>query len=160
MQHFSKLSTAAQIASEYPDQLLSEYSEHIKRTTEGDFFIEKARQKTGQPTIVYLAPKPLEILERYRENPICKKTGSLLPMLTNQSLNRILKELAPLAGIKKIMTSHVLRRTLATTLYAKGTDEKAIRAAMGHASLAQTEKAYAALQPDAIVRELKKRLAQ
>jgi integrase len=135
-------------------------AEHIKRTTEGDFFIEKARQKTGQPTIVYLAPKPLEILERYRENPICKKTGSLLPMLTNQSLNRILKELAPLAGIKKIMTCHVLRRSLATTLYAKGTDEKAIRAAMGHATLAMTEKHYATLQPDAIVRELKKRLAQ
>ena len=135
-------------------------AEHIKRTTEGDFFIEKARQKTGQPTIVYLAPKPLEILERYRENPICKKTGSLLPMLTNQSLNRILKELAPLAGIQKIMTCHVLRRSLATTLYAKGTDEKAIRAAMGHSSISMTEKHYATLQPDAIVRELKKRLAQ
>ena len=135
-------------------------AEHIKRTTEGDFFIEKARQKTGQPTIVYLTPKPLEILERYRENPICKKTGSLLPMLTNQALNRILKELAPLAGIKKIMTCHVLRRTLATTLYAKGTDEKAIRAAMGHSSILMTEKNYATLQPDAIVRELKKRLAQ
>lgn len=58
------------------------------------------------------------------------------------------------------MTCHCLRRTYATTLYAKGTDEKAIRATMGHATLAMTEKHYAALQPDAIVRELKKRLAQ
>lgn len=79
---------------------------------------------------------------------------------TNQGLNRILKELAPLAGIKKIMTCHCLRRTYATILYAKGTDEKAIRASMGHATLAMTEKHYAALQPDAIVRELKMRLAQ
>ncbi|MFN8349435.1 MAG: tyrosine-type recombinase/integrase [Spirosomataceae bacterium] len=135
-------------------------NEHIKRTTDGDFFIEKARQKTGQPTIVYLGQKPLEILERYRENPICQRTGLVLPMLTNQGLNRILKELAPLAGIKKIMTCHCLRRTYATILYAKGTDEKAIRASMGHATLAMTEKHYAALQPDAIVRELKSRLAQ
>jgi integrase len=58
------------------------------------------------------------------------------------------------------MTCHVLRRSLATTLYAKGTDEKAIRAAMGHSSISMTEKHYATLQPDAIVRELKKRLAQ
>lgn len=134
--------------------------EHLKHTTDGDLFVMKPRQKTAQPCIIYLAKKPLEILERYRDNPVCKRTGLLLPMLTNQGLNRIFKELAPLAGIQKVMTCHCLRRTFATILYARGTDEKAIRAAMGHATLAMTEKHYATLQPDAIVRELKTRLAQ
>lgn len=134
--------------------------EHLKRTTDGDLFVLKPRQKTDRPCIIYLSEKPLEILERYQDNPVCKRTGLLLPMLTNQGLNRIFKELAPLAGIEKVMTCHCLRRTFATILYARGTDEKAIRAAMGHATLAMTEKHYAALQPDAIVRELKMRLAQ
>lgn len=134
--------------------------EHLKRTTDGDLFIMKPRQKTAQPSIIYLAQKPLEIIERHQNNPVCKRTGLLLPMLTNQGLNRIFKELAPLAGIQKVMTCHCLRRTFATILYARGTDEKAIRAAMGHATLAMTEKHYAMLQPDAIVRELKTRLAQ
>ncbi len=75
--------------------------EHLKRTTDGDLFILKPRQKTSQPCIIYLSEKPLEILERYRDNPVCKRTGLLLPMLTNQGLNRIFKELAPLAGIQK-----------------------------------------------------------
>jgi len=58
--------------------------------------------------------KPEEIVKKYINNP-----GELFKSLTNQHINRELKEIAKLAGIKKEITCHVGRHTFGTIMAPK-----------------------------------------
>ncbi len=52
---------------------------------------------------------------------------------------RIVKKYAEKAGIKKEVTPHVLRHTLATTLLRRGVDIRFIQQFLGHSSVATTQ---------------------
>jgi len=52
---------------------------------------------------------------------------------------RIVKKYAEMAGIKKDVTPHVLRHTLATTLLRRGVDIRFIQQFLGHSSVATTQ---------------------
>jgi integrase len=58
--------------------------------------------------------------------------------VTNQYYNRALKELAVLAGIEKRLTTHVARRTFATTM-APVVPPAILQRLMGHAKMSMTE---------------------
>ncbi|MFD2327042.1 hypothetical protein [Mucilaginibacter galii] len=81
--------------------------EHLVMADQGMLWIEMIRQKTKRRFSVLLLPVALEIL-RSRGYP--GKSGSLLPMISNQKLNAYLKELAIEAGIDKHLTHHVARK--------------------------------------------------
>jgi len=66
--------------------------EHIVPDNEGNLWIRKERQKTGIMCNVPLLDVPLEIIEKYKEHPLCQKRGILLPVLSNQKMNSYLKE--------------------------------------------------------------------
>lgn len=74
--------------------------------------------------------------------------------VTNQYLNRSLKELAKLAGIKKKITSHVGRHTLASILAPK-VEVAVLKELLGHSNLRMTE-IYVHLSKKAMVEELRK----
>ncbi len=70
------------------------------------------RQKTDTLSQVYLLDKAIAILDKYLyERPY---DGRLLPVYSNQVINRDLKKIAEACGIEKCLTFHLARHTFAT----------------------------------------------
>lgn len=67
--------------------------EHIVRDNKGDWWIKKTREKTNIEFHVPLLQIPMLILEKYKDDPDCQRTGLLLPITSNQKMNDYLKEI-------------------------------------------------------------------
>jgi len=83
---------------------------------DGSKWIITKRQKTDTISRIPLLPISLEIVERYKNHPVCLNSERVLPVLSNQKYNEYLKEIATLCGINKKMTTHTARHTFATTV--------------------------------------------
>ena len=90
--------------------------EHIVSDNEGNLWIRKSRQKTKIMCNIPLLDIPLQILEKYKDHPLCQKKGVLLPVMSNQKVNSYLKEIADFCGIKKQISSHSGRHTFSTVV--------------------------------------------
>lgn len=81
------------------------------------------RSKTEKEYLVYFLDEAREIYEKYNGE---------LPRLANQTYNRILKEMAVMVGFKKVLTTHVGRKTHATILTELGVGTKPISVILGN----------------------------
>lgn len=113
--------------------------EHIIKDNNGDMWIRKARQKTKNMCNIPLLEIPLALIEKYRENPICKERGTVLPLISNQRLNTYLKELADICGIEKHLTSHTARYSFATLSLTSGISMESVAKMLGHANTRMTQ---------------------
>jgi hypothetical protein len=69
----------------------------LKKDDEGTLWIYKERQKTERAfSIPLIFSEPLEIIEKYKS-----ESEYLLPRLSNQYFNRLLKEIAITLGITR-----------------------------------------------------------
>jgi integrase len=88
---------------------ISALSKDKLRTIDGNLWIDTTMIKTTEPIRIplYLLfdGKPIEILNRNTQ----PDRNYIFDDLTNQYVNRCLKELAALAGITKTVTFHVAR---------------------------------------------------
>ena len=83
--------------------------EHIVRDNNDDLWIRKARQKTNNMCNIPLLKIPQLLMEKYKNHPLCTKTGALLPVPSNQKMNSYLKEIADFCGIQKNLTTHAAK---------------------------------------------------
>lgn len=114
--------------------------DHIGMGINGRKWIYTSRQKTDNVSNVPLLDQAMEIIEKYKDHPICVSKNRLLPMKSNQKLNSYLKELADICGITKPMTMHIARHTFATTvLLSNGVSMEATSKMLGHSSLKTTQ---------------------
>ena len=114
-------------------------SEHIMRDNKSDWWIKKRREKTDIEFHVPLLKVPQQILEKYKDDPGCQRTGLLLPITSNQKMNDYLKEIAELCEIKKHLTTHTARRTYATTVcHESGVAIENISKMLGHTDTRMT----------------------
>ncbi|MDR2423877.1 MAG: site-specific integrase [Prevotellaceae bacterium] len=123
-------------------------------TQDGNLWLEMKMQKTKN-TIrlpLYLLHKnTVELLNKYTR-PDYKY---FFDELTNQYVNRSLKEIAALAGITKKVTFHTARHTCATFLLYKGVAITTVQKVLGHKKVSVTQ-IYAKQMDMTMVNELSK----
>jgi site-specific recombinase XerD len=123
------------------------------RTIDGNVWIDTTMQKTAEPVRIplYLLfdGKPTQILNRYTR----PDRKYIFDELTNQYVNRCLKELATLAEIEKTVTFHTARHTQATFLLYKGVNITTVQKLLGHKKL-QTTQIYSKVMDKTIINEL------
>lgn len=128
--------------------------EHIIPDNEGNLWIRKARQKTKVMCNIPLLDIPLQILEKYKEHPLCQKKGVLLPVMSNQKVNSYLKEIADFCGIKKQISSHTGRHTFSTVVaLANNVSLENVAKMLGHTSTKMTQR-YAKILDQSILRDM------
>jgi integrase/recombinase XerD len=107
---------------------------------DGNNWIHLNRTKTGTLTKVPLIGPTEEIIRRYKNHPRTKKKGTLLPVITNQPMNRALKEISLFVGIEKNISSHTGRHSFATSVTAgHGVPIETISKMLGHCNLKTTQ---------------------
>lgn len=112
---------------------------------DGKEWIIKPRQKTKIVSHIPLLPIAKELWEKYDYK---------LPVLTNQKYNSYLKELADVCGINKNLHSHLARHTFATILLNSGVDMVSVSKILGHSNSRITEKTYAQMMPETIMKRV------
>lgn len=129
---------------------------HLMKYFDGEDWIIKNREKTWCRENVPLLPIAKEIIEKYRDHPYCKAHNKLLPVKSNQKFNEYLKEVADLAGINKVLRTHMARHTFATTVtLANGVPLETVSALLGHRSL-KTTQIYARIVASKVSEDMKK----
>jgi integrase/recombinase XerD len=113
------------------------------RRSHGKWALEVIQMKTKKRLEIPLFDTARDIIERYQH--LSFQSGKLLPLITNQKTNGLLKVVADLAGISKNLTFHMSRHTFATTvLMDNGVPLEEIQALLGHSNIKETQK-YARL---------------
>lgn len=124
-------------------------------TVNGERWLKKPRGKTGEKELLPVLPIAAEIIQKYADNPYCKKKGVLLPINSNSRYNGYLKEIADICGIKKKLTTHVFRHTFATTIALEnGISLEVVQVMLGHKSIRTTQR-YARIKKKRMAREMK-----
>lgn len=115
------------------------YSDMSKLTTgnispgiDGNKWIITRRRKTDVRAAIPLLPRAREIISKY-DNGENGSNRPLFPFYSIQKFNSYLHEIADICGINKNLTSHVGRRTFATTIaLANGIGLETISKILGH----------------------------
>jgi site-specific recombinase XerD len=114
--------------------------ENVTKFFDGEDWIIKNREKTWCRENVPLLPIAKEIIEKYRNHPLCLLNNTLLPIKSNQKFNSYLKEITEICGIDKNLTTHTARHTFATTVtLANGVPLETVSALLGHKSIRTTQ---------------------
>ena len=96
------------------------------------------REKTFKALSIPLLPKALEIIER---NSMSEKY--IFARISNQRYNSYLKEIADLVGIDKKLTTHMARRTFASTvLLYNDVPMEIVSELLGHSNMKVTQESY------------------
>lgn len=115
-------------------------ADNIELGIDGGRWVVINRKKTGVRSSIPLLPRATEVLEKYRNDPLCIATGKLLPICTNQRMNGYLKEIADICEIKKNLTTHLARHTFATTItLTNGVPIETVSKMLGHSDLRTTQ---------------------
>jgi integrase len=107
---------------------------------DGKKWIFTKRHKTLTPVHLPLLSVSLQIIEQYKDHPVCEDRDTLLPVFTNQRMNSYLKEIATLCGIEKWLTFHLARHTFATTItLSNGVPIETVSKMLGHSNIKTTQ---------------------
>jgi site-specific recombinase XerD len=120
--------------------------ENIQTDNSGKKWLVFKRKKTKSQVQVPLLPIALSILSKYENS----SSGLLLPVQCNQAMNRRLKELMRLIGIKKQVSTHVGRHSFASSVtLANGIPLEIVSKLLGHSNTIITQ-IYAKVFPKSV----------
>ena len=118
-------------------ELMNLKQSNIVKGFDGNLWIKMKREKTSKELSIPLLPKALEILEQYSND------GLVFPRISNQKYNSYLKEIADLVGIEKRLTTHMARRTFASTvLLYNDVPMEIVSELLGHSNMKITQDSY------------------
>lgn len=121
----------------------------------GEMWIKKPRQKTGEISTIPLLGIPARIIEKYKNDPVVMAKGILLPVISNQRMNSYLADIASLARVNKHLTTHIARHTFATMSLRNHVPLETISKMLGHSDI-QTTQIYAKMVDEAISEDMQK----
>lgn len=133
-----------------------------------NFLIEesafKITGKGGRERLAFIVDKvTIQIQQKYIKIRAKIKTDSSAlflnsrgQRLSTQGIAKTLAKLCEDAGIKRLVTPHMLRHTVATLLLRNGVDIRIVQEFLGHASIATTQR-YVHIIKDHMIRELQNR---
>jgi integrase/recombinase XerD len=105
----------------------------------------RVRGKNKKQRALFVVDRLFDALTRYLVHPQspCKKLAPLFPAqlqtaISNNRLQRVLKDQAIKVGIATAVTPRVLRHSFATEMYHQNIPLSAIQAMLGHDSIADT----------------------
>ena len=114
--------------------------DHLVKGMDGNDWLYTKRTKTDEPLKIPLLPKAMEIIDKYRDNASLLENGRLLPIYSNQMINRTLRDIANACGIRKKVTFHVARHTFATAItLSNGVPIETVSKLLGHTKLSTTQ---------------------
>ena len=116
--------------------------EHILCDNKGEYWIRKPREKTTNMCNIPLLEIPLKLIDKYKHHPECERKNIVFPVPSNQRMNRYLKEIADLCGIKKNLSTHVARHSFTCIALANKVSMESIAKMLGHSNI-KTTKIYA-----------------
>lgn len=117
--------------------ILNLTAKNIVKASDGILWIETTRQKTGTPCEIPLMEIPLQIIEKYKG---LAPDGKLLPILSCGRLNKNLKVIAQLCGIKRKLIFHAGRHTYASEIcLSQGVPIETVSRMLGHRDLRSTQ---------------------
>ena len=126
---------------------------NITTDVEGNVWIRKAREKTGEMSIIPMLAVPRQIAEKYATNPVVIQKDVVIPVTTNQKMNAYLKVIADLARIEKHLTTHLARHTFATLSLSNHVPIETISKMLGHSDI-KTTQIYAKMQDRTIYEDM------
>lgn len=127
---------------------------HLKSDNEGQLWIRKPRQKTGVMCDIPLIPPAIEIMERYKDHPLCVVNGVVLPVFSNICMNDYLRDIAKLCNFTKPLTCHVARHTAATVVFlANKVSMENVAKMLGHKNTKMTQR-YAKVLDGSVKRDM------
>lgn len=101
------------------------------------------RNKSAVPCFIPLFQEAERILAKY---------GGKIPVIRNQKMNETLKDIAAVVGIDKSMKTHLARKTAGTFLLNNDVPTGTVSKILGHHSILTTEKIYAHLLDETVLR--------
>ncbi len=133
-----------------------------------DFVLEesmfKIKGKGGRERLAFIVDEvTLQILREYLQARMKIGTESHALFLnaagnrlSTQGIAKIITQLREDGGVKRNVTPHMLRHTVATLLLRNGVDIRIVQEFLGHASIATTQR-YVHIVKDHMIRELRNR---
>lgn len=113
------------------------------------------KRKGGNRSFVVIGDEIIPSIEEYieergeEEGPFF--LSSQKKRMSVQTIEDLIKKYAKLAGIKKNITPHKLRKTCGTSLYRETGDIYVVASLLGHSNVATTTKHYAAQTEDTLL---------
>jgi len=102
-------------------------------------WITTNRAKTSTAVNIPLLQPAATIQEKFRDDKSAMINETVFPKISNQEMNRSLKIIAGICGIKKDLTFHMARHTFATTVtLMNGVPIESISKMLGHTKLSTT----------------------
>lgn len=112
----------------------------LRKGIDGEVWIFTERTKTAVASNIPLLPRAAELLDKYASHIVRENDAKLIPMRTNQRMNKYLKEIAEKVGIKKFLTFHMARHTFATTVtLTNGVPIETVSSMLGHTAIRTTQ---------------------
>ena len=128
----------------------------LAKGIDGETWIFTKRTKTSVASNVPLLPKAQEILSKYSNHIERENSGKLLPIRSNQKMNKYLKMIAKRCRISKTLTFHMARHTFATTVtLTNGVPIETVSSMLGHTSI-RTTQIYAKVIEKKVSEDMKK----
>jgi site-specific recombinase XerD len=133
-----------------------------------DFFVREAafrvQGKGGRDRLAFIVDEEtvriqrahLEARESIKTESAALFINALGQRLSTQGITNVIARLRREARIKRHVTPHMLRHTVATLLLRNGLDIRVVQEFLGHASIATTQR-YTHVTKEHMVRELRKR---
>lgn len=129
---------------------------HFEEGPDSITWIKLNRTKSKSRSVIPLLPRAREILEKYKDFAKSNPNKTMLPIISNQNLNKYLKEVAVLCGINKRVSVHLARHTFATTVtLERGIDIMTVSKMLGHKNL-RTTQVYSKVTELKIAEDMKK----